>query len=378
MKQIILTSFLLSILLAAFPQPVAAAPGSPLCLPGTLSTVSADCLPLGPSAYLNRMAGLGLNFPLRALPSSEPNSDLANLPYYYAKVTADQGRVYSTIRDAVVGKPVASYIEGGFDYVSYIEVREIDGKKFFLIAPGQWMRGNDLSAGVAYGQFMGLEFSYTPSREFGWILYPVRGRRAAGSDADFSDHWFARWDVIQVYAKKELADITWYMVGSELWIESSDAALVYPNAVAPDGVENGRWIEINLGQQTVSVYDNNTLVYATMTSTGLPGVWTRPGLFQIYQKDETTPMTGSFTVDRSDYYYLEDVPWAMYFDQARAFHGTYWHNNYGSVRSKGCANLSTGDGRWLFDWAELGDWVYVWDPSGRTPTDPSLYGTGGA
>ena len=378
MKQIILTSFLLLILLAAFPQPAAAAPGSPLCLPVVQSYARTDCLPLGPTAYLNRMAGLGLTFPLRALPSSEPNSDLANLPYYYARVTADQGRVYSSIGDAVLGKPVASYIEGGFDYVSYIEVREIDDKKFYLIAPGQWMRGNDISAGVAYGQFMGLEFSYTPNREFGWVLYPVQGRRAPGSDADFSDHWFTRWDVVQVYAKKELAGLTWYMVAPELWIESSETALVYPNAVAPEGIENGRWIEINLAEQTMSVYENNQLVYATLTSTGLPGVWTRPGLFQIYQKDETTPMSGSFTLDRSDYYYLEDVPWAMYFDQSRALHGTYWHNNYGSARSKGCANLSTGDSRWLFDWAELGDWVHVWDPSGRTPTDPSLYGTGGA
>lgn len=251
MKKIILTSFIITIILAAIPSPAAAAPGSPLCLPGALSTANAGCLPLGPTAYLNRMAGLGLTFPLRSLPSSEPNSDLANLPYYYAKVTADQGRVYSTIGDAVAGKPVASYIEGGFDYVSYIEVREIDGKKFYLIEPGQWMRGNDLSAGVAYGQFMGLEFSYTPSREFGWILHPIQGRLAAGLDADFSEHWFARWDVIQIYDTKEADGLTWHMVAPDLWVESREAALVYPASEAPAGVENGRWIEINLAEQTM-------------------------------------------------------------------------------------------------------------------------------
>jgi lipoprotein-anchoring transpeptidase ErfK/SrfK len=89
-------------------------------------------------------------------------------------------------------------------------------------------------------------------------------------------------------------------------------------------------------------------------------------------------MSGSFEIDRSDAYYLEDVPWTMYFDEARALHGAYWHNGYGYPRSHGCVNLSPGDARWLYEWAELGDWVYVHDPSGLTPTDPSLYGSGGA
>ena len=87
-------------------------------------------------------------------------------------------------------------------------------------------------------------------------------------------------------------------------------------------------------------------------------------------------MSGATTADRSDYYYLEDVPWTMYFDEKRALHGAYWHNGFGYARSHGCVNLSVGDSRWLYDWANLGDIVYVFDPSGRTPEDPSLYGAG--
>ena len=116
----------------------------------------------------------------------------------------------------------------------------------------------------------------------------------------------------------------------------------------------------------------------TLIASGLEPFWTRPGLFQIYEKHETTPMRGSFEADRSDAYYLEDVPWTMYFDNARAIHGAYWHNKFGAVLSHGCVNLSVGDSHWVFDWAEAGDWVYVWDPSGKTPTDPAAYGDGGA
>ena len=50
----------------------------------------------------------------------------------------------------------------------------------------------------------------------------------------------------------------------------------------------------------------------------------------------------------------------------------------GFPQSHGCVNLTVGDSRWIFDWAQEGDWVYVWDPSGKTPVDPNAYTQGGA
>jgi lipoprotein-anchoring transpeptidase ErfK/SrfK len=78
------------------------------------------------------------------------------------------------------------------------------------------------------------------------------------------------------------------------------------------------------------------------------------------------------------YYFLEDVPWVLYFDQSRALHGTYWHDQFGTPNSRGCVNLSITDARWFFEFAQEGSWVYVWDPTGETPTDPALYSAGGA
>jgi lipoprotein-anchoring transpeptidase ErfK/SrfK len=168
------------------------------------------------------------------------------------------------------------------------------------------------------------------------------------------------------------------MVGPDEWVHQKVVARVIPNTTPPEGVPGDRWIEINLFEQTVAVYDNRELVFATLMASGLEPLWTQPGLFQIYQKHETTPMRGSFEADRSDAYYLEDVPWTMYFDQARALHGAYWRANLGFPQSHGCVNLSVGDSRWIFDWASVGDWVYVWDPSGETPEDPNHYTAGGA
>ena len=50
-----------------------------------------------------------------------------------------------------------------------------------------------------------------------------------------------------------------------------------------------------------------------MVSTGVDRFWTRPGIFQIQKKVLAETMGNSV---RDDFYFLEDVPWTMYFDQA--------------------------------------------------------------
>jgi len=99
------------------------------------------------------------------------------------------------------------------------------------------------------------------------------------------------------------------------------------------------------------------MVYATLISSGLPGWDTPPGLFQVWRKVEMAKMSGAPL--KADYYFLEDVTWAMYFDGAIATHAAYWHNSFGYKHSHGCVNLAPSDARWLFYWAPEVVWVRV-------------------
>jgi lipoprotein-anchoring transpeptidase ErfK/SrfK len=162
------------------------------------------------------------------------------------------------------------------------------------------------------------------------------------------------------------------------WIEQRFLAIVDPDPTPPEGVEGDKWISVNLYEQTLAAYEGGELVFATAASTGRNGLWTQPGLFEIWARLDYDTMTGGIQGDEDSYYYLESVPWVMYFDQARALHGTYWHSKFGNQTSAGCVNLSTWDARWLYIFAEMGTPVFVWDPSGKTPTDPASYGPGGA
>ena len=271
-----------------------------------------------------------------------------------------------------------------FSYISYYEDTMVGNRRFYEIEPGAWMTANDVVRLGAVPLFQGVTFTRTPSRPFGWVLSylsqgPVETKRTPGSgNPDFTGHTLNNHEIVQVYAVEVINDEEWYMVGPDEWLHQNVVARVLPNPTPPPGVTGDRWIEVNLYDQTLAVYENRQLVFATLIASGLDPFWTRPGTFQIYDKLKTTPMRGAFEADRSDAYYLEDVPWTMYFDQARALHGAYWRANLGFPQSHGCVNLSIGDSRWLFDWAVLGDWVYVWDPSGKTPVDPSVYTAGGA
>ncbi len=352
---------------------------APLCLPNVDLLSAGECLHLGPAHYLSSMAELGIYFPPTPLPAKTPDPALAFVPYHYARVVKENAPVFPSLEDAIRGESVLRRVEAGFNFVTYIDQTEVDGKRYFMIDQGIWMRGSDLSRISATSNFQGLIFLETPKNAFGWMRNQAEVKRTPGYEPqDYTGKILNPYDVVQVYKTEKVGDMDWYLIGPDQWIEGRQVGRVLPNPISPERVKNKRWIEINLAEQTLAVYDQSRLVFATLVATGREGTWTRPGVFQIYKKVAAETMQGTTETDRSDFYYLEDVPWTIYFDQARALHGTFWHNRFGWPQSRGCVNLSPGDANWLFQWAKEGDWVYVWDPTGQTPTDPSYYGAGGA
>jgi hypothetical protein len=354
---------------------------TPLCLPEGDSGLGQVCQAFGPVEYFAAQEQAGIEFPIQPLPALNLVPVYSELPFNYVRLSNDSVPIFSSLDDAITNNNPYQYISTGpTKYASYVDTYQGTGSgRYYMIDPGMWIRGGSTSGRIGYSDFVGLEFSGTPNNQFGWVIYQTDSYTEPGGDpAKLTGHVLNKFDQIQVFGSEEVNGVQWHLIGPDEWVDSSVTALVYPASDPPAGVTNGRWIEVNLYEQTIAVYQSNRLVFATLTSTGIPGWWTQPGLFQIREKVASTPMSGSFEANFSDYYYLEDVPWTMYFDQARALHGAYWHNLFGYEQSHGCVNLSPGDARWLFGWADVGDFVYVWDPSGQTPTDPSLYTAGGA
>lgn len=120
-------------------------------------------------------------------------------------------------------------------------------------------------------------------------------------------------------------------------------------------------IEVNLTTQTLYAYEYNNEVRKTKISSGLfngprgkDGLSTKTpqGEFRIMEKDPAKHMgNGNLFADADDYE-LPGVPWTCFFTaQGHAFHGTYWHQNFGTPMSHGCINMPTEEAKWLFRWA---------------------------
>lgn len=122
---------------------------------------------------------------------------------------------------------------------------------------------------------------------------------------------------------------------------------------APASVDlSGRWIDVDLTNQMVYAYEGDTIVNSFLVSTGRSRTPTVTGQYRIYVKYTADDMAGPG-------YFLPDVPYVMYFYRGYGFHGTYWHDNFGTPMSHGCINLRTSDAEWLFHWASVGTLVNI-------------------
>lgn len=130
-----------------------------------------------------------------------------------------------------------------------------------------------------------------------------------------------------------------------------------PTAPGAHPIGTGKWIDVNLTTQKMVAYEGSTPVYSSLVSTGVASHPTVTGTFNIYVKYTSQAMRGG--TPGVDYYYLPGVPYVMYFYQAYALHGTYWHHNFGHVMSHGCVNLPTPVAQWVFNWAPIGTPVNI-------------------
>ena len=347
------------------PQPDEPDSGAVVCEPAAYLSTPSDCVLLGPSQYLNEMAKLGMTFPPRPLPAYKPDPSLTQLPYKYYHLNDDYVPIYSSPGEKGAG---VNQFPPGFVYVSYTDVWDQAGY-YFLLQNGGWIPGKGSRVGEI-SDFQGLAFHATPHNSFGWTFEQIPVKSSPGYNAPNTGVWLDPFSIVQIYDTQNVNNADWNLIGLNQWVEARKVAQVVINTTPPEGVTTNRWIDVNLAEQTLAVYDNRELVFATVIASGLEPFWTKPGLFQIYQKKETETMRNN---DPSDFYYLDNVPWTMYYDGARALHGAYWRTRFGYPQSHGCVNLAVGDAHWLFNWAVEGDWVYVHDPSGQTPTDPKLY-----
>ncbi len=124
--------------------------------------------------------------------------------------------------------------------------------------------------------------------------------------------------------------------------------------VAPVVDKKFRRMDVNLTEQKVRLYENEQIVHEWAVSSGKAATPTDKGNFKVRAFVRIQDMVG-------DTYRTPDVPWVVYFNGDEAFHGAYWHNNFGTPMSHGCVNLPIPQAEQLYRFAYVGMEVSVHD-----------------
>jgi lipoprotein-anchoring transpeptidase ErfK/SrfK len=105
----------------------------------------------------------------------------------------------------------------------------------------------------------------------------------------------------------------------------------------------------------VIAYERDIPVFMSKAATGAAfrdgNHYTPPGRHITFCKRPCRHMAAGDLA--SNGFDLPGVPWICYItENGVAFHGTYWHNDFGKQRSHGCINLPPQAARWIYRWTQ--------------------------
>jgi hypothetical protein len=319
-----------------------------------------------------KISGLALGSlafgPVFPRPSEQDYGEIARVTIteidLYAKPRDDSEIVGKRYRDQIVHiyeevespegpahNPIWYRVWGGYLHSRYLQKVKVHHNKVLTQIP---------AAGKLCEITVPFTIAYQHSNWNGW--QPWGGSRLYYS----TTHWIT--GIEEGYDGKP-----WYQLTSEI-----DANLKYyvPTAhlrpipdeeiapISPDVPEHEKHIEVSIGRQTFTAYEYDKPVHEARISSGIPSPRRSPndlptatpaGKFRIFSKMPNKHMgsvTGNPDATNGDSFSLPGVPWTSFFKNpgGYAFHGTYWHNNFGVQMSHGCINMRNEDAKWLFRW----------------------------
>ena len=171
-----------------------------------------------------------------------------------------------------------------------------------------------------------------------------------------STHWVKRV-IVQRDEKSIWYEIYDFYLKENRYVASHDMRLIPPDeltTLSPEVPDEEKHIVVDLSTQLVTAFEGEKLVFSQRCSSGVRGTDTPRGEFRTYHKGPSVHMTNEGdAVESEAVYSLPGVPWCSFFTGAgNAFHGTWWHNDYGRPRSHGCVNLPSEAAKFLYRWTK--------------------------
>ncbi len=151
---------------------------------------------------------------------------------------------------------------------------------------------------------------------------------------------------------------TWYEIYDSylklsLFVSATEMRIVPDlelGSLSPNIPDALKFIHVDLRTQYVTAFEDQKLVFRSRCSSGAGRTKTPLGDYQTYHKGPSIHMSNEGDSE-INIYSLPGVPWVSFFTGTGiAFHGTYWHNDFGKPRSHGCINLPNSAAKFIYRW----------------------------
>ena len=229
-------------------------------------------------------------------------------------------------------------VDQGYTYSGWVQPVEMNYQKPVFNIPEK-------------GQVGEITVPFTDTKRDPYV-YADRGYRVFYG----STHWVKRV-IVQRDEKSIWYEIYDFYLKESRYVAAHDMRLI-PNdeltTLSPEVPDEEKHIVVDLSTQLVTAFEGENLVFSQRCSSGVRGTDTPKGNFTTYHKGASVHMTNEGdAVEEETVYSLPGVPWCSFFTGAgNAFHGTWWHNDYGRPRSHGCVNLPSEAAKFLYRWTK--------------------------
>jgi hypothetical protein len=292
--------------------------------------------------------------PARAPATQEPVLQVAEgalLPYRYAMVLVQEGSelpMWASLQALHDHAEPERQLGRGDTIALAPNVEQFEGESYYVTVDNKVVPTHNTHVLDNYSQWQGVVLEPSTHLPFGWIN-PAKAPVYNAPDGQKIDNapQRTRLDILE---EQTVGKNRWLRVGDERWVKAQHMNEVR-KIERPEGTGSyPQWFDVDLGEQVVVAYRGDQPVYATLTSSGHEPNHTPRGNYPIWGKVTAITMKSQEYDDVQ--YYVNRVPWVMFFQAHNALHGAYWHDRFGSTKSHGCANLAPKDAHYLFDWLE--------------------------
>ncbi len=275
--------------------------------------------------------------------------DGERLPFRYVMEVVKEGDkvpLWGSLDDAREGREPERYLERG-DTVAIQKTLKVNDGQDYLSVEGKVMpvKGSMPLGGAS--EWHGEALDDKTVFPFGWITPDQAKVYDEPSTKKKPQETIARRTRVAILEEAGEGGKRMLRIADGKWVRAGDVNEVR-RIPRPEGITAAKqWIDVDLGEQVLVAYEGAEPVYATLTSSGR-AIPTPRGNYPIWGKVASISMKSQPYEDKA--YFVNKVPWVLFFQAHNAIHGAYWHDRFGVTKSHGCVNVSPLDARHLFEW----------------------------